>query len=77
VKPLYMMRRVWMSLAQLRELFPALPPDPVRDCALYKADGCAHVDGFLCDFPQCSMLADWQAQREKLRYTEESSSLQG
>lgn len=29
--------------------------DPVYSCDLYKDHGCSHVDGFLCDFPKCSM----------------------
>jgi hypothetical protein len=29
--------------------------DPVKHCNLYKEDGCAHVDGILCDFDTCSM----------------------
>ena len=27
--------------------------DPVYHCKTYKQDGCAHVDGFLCDGPEC------------------------
>jgi len=41
--------------------------DPVYSCDLYldkKAGSCAHVDGPLCDFPQCSMLAEYMAQKE-------------
>lgn len=33
----------------------ALIPDPVTGCQLYKDLGCSHVDGFLCDYPNCSM----------------------
>ena len=29
--------------------------DPVKHCTLYKEEGCAHVDGMLCDFNTCSM----------------------
>lgn len=41
--------------------------DPVYSCALYRdknAGSCAHVDGPLCDFPKCSMLADYRQQKE-------------
>ena len=41
--------------------------DPVHSCDLYRdksAGSCAHVDGPLCDFPECSMLADYRAQKE-------------
>jgi len=30
--------------------------DPVRGCDVYKNIGCSHVDGFLCDYPDCSIL---------------------
>jgi hypothetical protein len=29
--------------------------DPVHKCEVHKQIGCSHVDGILCDFPQCSM----------------------
>jgi hypothetical protein len=34
--------------------------DPVRACDLYKNIGCTHVDGFLCDYPDCSMLKEYK-----------------
>lgn len=34
--------------------------DPVRSCKLYKEQGCSHVDGYLCDFPTCSMLKKYE-----------------
>lgn len=33
--------------------------DPVYNCKLYTDEGCSHVDGFLCDFPKCSMLKEY------------------
>lgn len=39
--------------------------DPVYGCELYKEQGCAHVDGMLCDFPKCSMLADYRQENNK------------
>lgn len=42
--------------------------DPVHSCDLYRdkeAGSCAHVDGPLCDFPECSILADYRQQKEK------------
>lgn len=33
--------------------------DPVHSCDLYKAKGCSHVDGMLCDFPECSMNKEY------------------
>ena len=41
--------------------------DPVHSCDLYRdkeAGSCVHVDGPLCDFPECSMLADYRQQKE-------------
>ena len=39
--------------------------DPVHGCELYKEQGCAHVDGMLCNFPRCSMLADYRKDELK------------
>lgn len=39
-----------------KEFWKALlnpPKDPLKHCKLYKAEGCAHVDGFLCDVDTC------------------------
>jgi hypothetical protein len=41
--------------------------DPVYSCDLYRdieAGSCAHVDGPLCDFPICSMLAEYRESKE-------------
>lgn len=41
--------------------------DPVNNCELYQdksAGSCTHVDGMLCDFPRCSILADYRQQEE-------------
>lgn len=38
--------------------------DPVRNCQLYREKGCSHVDGFLCDYPSCSMLKDYLKERD-------------
>lgn len=37
--------------------------DPVKKCELYKNEGCSHVDGMLCDFPNCSMNNDYIKER--------------
>jgi len=34
--------------------------DPVKHCPVYKEIGCSHVDGYLCDFPDCSIMKDYQ-----------------
>lgn len=40
-------------------------PDPVKGCDLYKEKGCSHVDGYLCDYPDCSMLKEYKSKKEK------------
>ncbi len=37
----------------LQEMFSS-KNDPVKHCQKYKGEGCAHVDGMLCNFPYCS-----------------------
>lgn len=52
-------------IAWLKALFDR-SSDPVHSCDLYRdraAGSCAHVDGPLCDFPTCSMLADYRAAK--------------
>ena len=33
--------------------------DPLYSCELYKNEGCSHIDGMLCDFPECSMNKEY------------------
>ena len=33
--------------------------DPLFKCKLYKEEGCVHVDGPLCDHPNCSMANEY------------------
>ena len=33
--------------------------DPIRQCALYKQEGCVHIDGFLCNVETCTMLQEF------------------
>jgi len=40
--------------------------DPVKHCDLYKDEGCAHVDGFLCYFETCSMRLEYIGAPEKI-----------
>lgn len=39
--------------------------DPVKHCTLYKEAGCSHVDGYLCDFPKCSMYQKHEDHKMK------------
>ena len=50
----------------LRRIFDR-STDPVCSCSLYRdkdAGSCAHVDGPLCEFPECSMLSDYISKNE-------------
>jgi len=38
--------------------------DPVRHCSVYRAEGCSHVDGFLCDMETCDILKNFLAGAE-------------
>lgn len=38
----------------LKSIFPVVKPDPVKHCPIYKKEGCAHVDGPLCDIDKCN-----------------------
>jgi len=33
--------------------------DPVYNCKLYREQGCSHVDGILCDYPECTMNKEY------------------
>lgn len=38
--------------------------DPVKNCDVYKNEGCAHVDGFLCNMQTCNILRDYKKSAE-------------
>jgi len=38
--------------------------DPVKDCNLYKDEGCAHVDGPLCDPDTCQERIDYDNSKK-------------
>lgn len=50
--------------AEMLEPIPAIDRARLRWIGQCKAQGCAHVDGPLCAFPQCSLLAEWQHTKE-------------
>ena len=33
--------------------------DPVSKCPVYRKKGCSHVDGMLCNFPDCHIYHDY------------------
>lgn len=41
--------------AFIKRLLDIHKNDPVKKCTLYKEEGCSHVDGLLCDYPNCLM----------------------
>jgi len=45
--------------------------DPVKHCDLYKNEGCAHVDGFLCDYETCEMRLEYMELQKKILENEE------
>jgi hypothetical protein len=41
--------------------------DPVKHCKLYSDEGCAHVDGFLCDYETCDMRIIYETAKNWAR----------
>lgn len=39
---------------RIRYLFDS-SDDPIKHCELYKDCGCSHIDGIICDYPECIM----------------------
>lgn len=37
--------------------------DPIKNCPVYKNEGCSHVDGLLCDFPNCDIYHDYMGHK--------------
>lgn len=33
--------------------------DPVRKCPVFREEGCSHVDGMLCNFPECNTYHEY------------------
>ena len=49
--------------------------DPVKGCPVYKNEGCSHVDGYLCDYPDCDIMKKYMKntddeEREHIGYIE-------
>lgn len=38
--------------------------DPIKHCTKYRNEGCAHVDGMLCDMLICSILKDYNERKQ-------------
>lgn len=46
--------------------------DPVKGCPVHKNEGCSHVDGYLCDYPNCDIM---KAYMMKTMTTEDKKNL--
>jgi len=52
VRPLGVSRETFEN--NFDKIFGKKSKDPVKDCNTYKTEGCAHVDGMLCEVETCS-----------------------
>ena len=52
---LYLLAETVYSRFINKEPTVEIPPDPVKHCQVYRAVGCAHVDGPLCDMRTCDV----------------------
>lgn len=48
--------------------------DPLKNCALFKDQGCAHIDGMLCDFPNCEMNEKYISEKKSKEFDEYNRS---
>lgn len=39
--------------------------DPVKHCELYRDEGCAHIDGFLCNLDTCEMRREYKSLKSQ------------
>lgn len=42
--------------------------DPVHKCEVYKEEGCSFVDGYLCEYHDCSILKRYKDNERKDKY---------
>ena len=49
--------------------------DPVYNCDYYKNKGCSHVDGLVCNFPNCE-LNEFYKKIKNMRY-ERGNNIKG
>lgn len=50
------MKEAWIRFLNiLNALRNPFKKDPVKHCDVYKKEGCAHVDGMLCDMDKCTI----------------------
>lgn len=38
--------------------------DPLKECEIYKQESCSHVDGLLCNFPDCTSLKNMNMEKQ-------------
>lgn len=58
----------WFVKYFLKNFTTIYASDAVKHCALYKRNGCAHVDGILCNYEDCSMRLDFIKKHNKKHY---------
>lgn len=57
-----------MKMNKLKELINRWRnSDPVKHCPVYKEDGCAFVDSFMCNFPHCYIYDDYNENKNELK----------
>lgn len=44
----------------LRGVWESYKNDPVKHCGLFRERGCSHVDGPICNFPDCEEYKSWK-----------------
>ena len=53
--------------------------DPVQKCPVYKDEGCSHVDGMLCNHPNCEIIKKYMGKKwvscVECQYQDECSSV--
>lgn len=71
LKPIEVMVKIYILdlVKKVKTIFSDLKyihiNDPVKKCELFKANGCSHVDGFLCDFPNCIINKKFKNDKHK------------
>lgn len=54
INPIKFIKRIYYRIKNL---------DPVLKCPVYKKEGCSHVDGPYCDFPDCPILHEYMGDK--------------
>ena len=66
------LRTIWNTIKYIAGSDPD-KTDPVCSCPVHldkKNGGCAHVDGFLCHFPKCEIIDNYEQERNQVSRTQ-------